>query len=72
MGEDVSALGVGGQLNFVDRQEFDIPRQRHRLDGANEIVRTRRYDLLFAGDQRDRAFATGLDDPVIDFTRQQT
>ena len=54
IGEDVAALGVGAELDFVHRQELDLALQRHGLDGADEIVRARRDDLLLAGDQGDR------------------
>src|SRR3712207_9097662 len=37
VGEDVAALGVGGQLDLVDRQELDRPVDRHALDRADEI-----------------------------------
>ena len=42
MGEDMAALGVGAELDFVDRKEFDLAVERHRLDRADEIVRSRR------------------------------
>ena len=57
VGEDMAALGVGGQLDLVDGQEGDLAVQRHGFDGANPIARTRRQDLLLAGHQRDRARA---------------
>ena len=56
-GEDMAALGIGAELDFVDREELDRPVERHRLDGADEIGRVRRQDLFFAGDQRHRARA---------------
>ena len=55
VGEDVAALGVGAELDLVDRQELDLAVQRHGLDRADEIVRPRRDDLLLAGDQGDGA-----------------
>ena len=39
VGEDVAALGVGAELDLVDRQELDLAVERHRLDRADEIVR---------------------------------
>ena len=39
VGEDVAALGVGAELDFVDREELDLAVERHRLDRADEIVR---------------------------------
>ena len=55
VGEDMAALGVGAELDFVDRQELDRAVERHRLDRADEIARHGRDDLLLAGDQRDGA-----------------
>ena len=54
VGEDVAALGIGAELDLVDRQELDLAVQRHGLDRADEIVRPGRDDLLLAGDQGDR------------------
>ena len=54
VGEDVAALGIGGELDLVDREEGDRPVERHRFDGADEIARLGRDDLLLAGDQGDR------------------
>ena len=41
------------------------------FDGADEIGRVRRQDLLLAGDQRHRPRAAQLDDPVVILPRQQ-
>ena len=70
-GEDVAALGVGAELDFVDREKLDRPVERHRFDGADEIGRVRRQDFFFAGDQRHRAGAAQLDDPIVILARQQ-
>ena len=53
VGEHVAALGVGGELDLVDRQEVDLDLARHRLDGGDPVARVFRPDLLLAGDQRD-------------------
>ena len=37
VGEDVAALGIGGELDLVDRQEADAAVDRHRLDRADEV-----------------------------------
>ena len=71
LGEDVAALGVGDQLDFVDGQKLDRSLQRHGLDGADEIVRPRRDDLFLARDQGDGRRAALFDDPLIDLARQQ-
>ena len=53
VGEDVAALGVGGELDLVDGEEVDVDVARHRLDRAHPVARALRLDLLLAGDQRD-------------------
>jgi hypothetical protein len=57
VGEDMAALGIGAELDLVDRQAIRPAVQRHRFDGADEIARIGRHDLLLAGDQRDGARA---------------
>ena len=57
VGEDVAALGVGGELDLVDGEEVDVGVARHRLDGAHPVARPLRLDLLLAGDQRHRVGA---------------
>ena len=69
--EHVPTLRVSAKLDLVNRQEFDLARQRHRLDRADEIDRAGRHNLFLAGDQRHRACAAHADDPVIDLARQQ-
>ena len=71
VGEDVAALGIGAELDLVDRQEFDLAVERHRLDRADEILRMGGDDLLLAGDQRDAAGAARLDHAVVDLPRQE-
>ena len=71
MGEQVAAFGVGCELDLIDGEKLDIPAQRHGLDGADEIMRPGRDDLLLAGDQGDGARASGLDHPVVDLAGQQ-
>jgi len=70
-GEDVAALAVGAKLDLVDREELDLSVERHRFDRAHKIARVRRQDFFFAGDQRDRARALELDDPIVIFPRQK-
>ena len=64
-GKDMAALGVGAQLDLVDREKLDLAVERHRFDSADEICRVRRQDFLFAGDQRDRAGSPQPDDPIV-------
>ena len=71
VGEDMAALGVGAELDFVDREELDLAVERHRFDRADEISRIGGDDLFLAGDERDLRRSPRLDDPVVDFARQQ-
>ena len=71
VGEDVAALEIGGELDFVDGEECDVEIARHRLDGRDPEARIGRLDLLLAGDERDRIGADPLDGAVIDLARQQ-
>src|SRR5205807_2045776 len=63
--------GIGAELDLVDCEELDRAVERHRFNRADEIGRVRREDLLLPGDQRDRARAAQLDDPVVIFPRQE-
>ena len=47
VGEDVAALGVGAELDFVDGEELDLAVERHRLDRAHPIAR-RRAGTIFS------------------------
>ena len=57
VGEHVAALGIGAELDLVDREEAGLEVLGHRLDGRDEIAGGRRLDPLFAGDQRGRGSA---------------
>ena len=72
VGEDVAAFRVSAELDLVHRQEFDVAAQRHGLDRADKVDRTRRNDLFFAGDQGDGARAAQLYHPVINLARQKS
>ena len=71
VGEDVAALGIGGELDLVDGEEIDVDVARHRLDRAHPIARPLRLDLLLAGDQRDLVGADAGGDLVVDLAREQ-
>ena len=71
VGEDVAALGVGAELDFVDGEEFHLAVERHRLDRADEIMRIGGDDLFLAGDEGDVRLAARLDNPVVDLAREQ-
>ncbi len=71
VGEDMTALEIGGQLDLVDGEERDVEVPRHRLDRRHPETRVRRLDLLLAGDQRHRVGADPLNGAVIDLARQE-
>jgi hypothetical protein len=71
VGKDVAALGIGAQLDLVDREEAHLQVGRHGLHGGYEITRGRRLDALLAGDQGGQGGALLQDDPVVDLARQQ-
>ena len=70
-GKDMAALAVGAELDLVDREKLDRAVERHRFNGADEIGRVRRQDLLLAGDQRNRARAAQLHHPIVILQRQE-
>ena len=71
VGEDMAALGIGGELHLVDGEKVDVRLARHGLDGAHVVARPLRLDLLFAGDQGHGIRADPRDDLVVDLARQQ-
>ncbi len=71
IGEDVSALEIRRDLDFVDRHESRIEIARHRLDGRDPEARIGGLDLLFAGNQRDRVRADPVGNLVVDLAREQ-
>ena len=71
VGKHMPALGIGGDLAFVDGNEAHFPLNRHRFNGTQEPARAGRHDLFLAGDQRDIGGALESADLVIDFARQQ-
>jgi hypothetical protein len=71
VGEDMAAIGVGSELDFVDRQKIDAAVERHRFDGAEKIARAGRHDLFLARDQRRMLAADQAADAVVILSRQQ-
>ena len=71
VGEDVAPVRIGAELDLVDAQEGDRPVERHGFDGAQEVARARRQNLLLAGDQRHLARALDRDHPVVVLAREQ-
>ena len=71
VGEDVAALPVGRELDFVDRQEVDLEVERHRLDGRDPVRRPPRDDPFFAGDERDGLGSLERRHAVVVLARQQ-
>ena len=71
VGEDVAAIEIACDLDFVDGQKLDHAIERHRFHRADEIAGALGGDLFFAGDQRHGGFAFGRHRPVIHLARQQ-
>ena len=71
IGEDVPALEIGRDLDFIDGEKRHVEIARHRLHGGDPEARLRRLDLLLAGDQRDGVGARASGDLVVDLARQQ-
>lgn len=71
VGEDMAALRIGAELDFVDHQAGDAYVQRHRLDGADVITRVRGNDFFFAGDEGGGGGAFEADDLVVNLPRQK-
>ena len=67
----MATVGVGGQLNFINRQKSHVLVDGHALDRANIITRVGRDDFFFARNERDVFFAFGANDLVVIFARQQ-
>ncbi len=67
----MAAIGVFGELDFVNRHEGDGVMDGHGLDGADKIAGGFRPDPLFARNQCRGAFAFEGDDLVVDFAGQQ-
>ena len=70
--KDVAAIGIGAHLDLVDGEKRDAAAERHGFDGAQEIARVRRADLLLAGDQRDVARTFEAHRAVIVLASEQT
>ena len=71
LGEDMPALGIGGELHLVDGQELHVAPERHSLHRAHEIGRPGGNDLLFAGDQGHAAHAPGGRHSIVDLPGQK-
>ena len=71
VGEDMAAIGVGAELDFVHRDELGGAVERHGFDGTGIPFSVRRDDLLLAGNQRDVARALGGDHTVVVLAREE-
>src|SRR6185312_9837881 len=71
IGEDVSAVRVGRELDLVHRQEIHIEIARHGFDGADVIPWIFGLDLFLARNERNVARADAGNDLVVDFPRQK-
>jgi hypothetical protein len=71
VGKHMPAFKVAGDLYLVYGNKCRISLLRHRFDGAHRVARTRRRDLLLAGDKRHMLNADLVDHAAIDFPRQK-
>ena len=71
VGEDMPALEIGRDLDFIDGEKTHVEIARHRLDGRDPVARVLRLDLLLAGDERHAVDARPIRDLVVDLARQQ-
>ena len=71
VGEDMPALEIGRDLDFIDGEKRHVEIPRHRLDGGDPEARVLRLDLLLAGDQRNGLGARASGDLVVDLAREQ-
>ena len=69
--ENMTAIGIGAKLDFIDREKFNLNAKRHRFHRANIIARIGGQDFLFPRDQRHCARAPLRNHPVVNFARQQ-
>ena len=69
--EDMAAIKVGGELDFIDGQKRHVEIARHRLHGRNPVTGVTRLDLFLAGDERNLLRPDAGDDLVVDLARQQ-
>ena len=69
--EDMTAVGIRAELNFIDCQEFNWPIQRHRFNGADEPLRIGRDQFLFTRDKSNGPRTLQGDDTIVVFPRQQ-
>ena len=77
VGEDMAPLGVGGELDLVQRNEGEVleraeaAARRHRLGGGHHIAGVGRDDALLAGEQRHLIRALDARHALVHLPRQQ-
>ena len=69
--EDMTAVGIRAELNFIDCQEFNWPIQRHRFYGADKPPWIGRDQFFFTRDQSNGLNTLQGDDTIVVFPRQQ-
>ena len=69
--EDVTAVRVGGELDFVDREEIHLDVARHGFNRADIVAGAVGLDLLLARYERNVARPDPGDDLVVDFSCEQ-
>lgn len=71
IGEDMAPIGIGNELNLIDRDETHLKVAWHGLDGRDPVARMFRLDLLLTRDECHGMNAGTLDKPVIDFAGEK-
>ena len=72
IGENMAALGIGAELDFIDGEKGHAEIDGHGFHRADEIFGIRRNDFLFAGNQRADIRALQHHDLVVDLARKKT
>ena len=71
VGEDVAALEIGAELNFVDGEKRGVEVTRHGFDRRHPETRIGRLDLLLAGHERHLVRADPIRHLVVDLACEQ-
>ena len=71
VGENMPALEIRRDLDFINGKKTDGHIGGHGFNGADPVFRAGRNDLLFAGNQRHRMIAGALAHPVKHLARQK-
>ncbi len=71
IGEDVTALRIGAELNLVDGEKVHVHVARHGFHRCHPEAGALRFDLLLTGNEGDLVSADTGRDLVVDLARQK-